>query len=331
MKPVVSVIVPVYNVEKYVGKCIDSILKQSYSNLQVILVNDGSTDGSLNVIEKYTDDTRCEIINKKNGGLSSARNAGLRIANGQYVLFVDSDDWLDRECVETLLHKMECTHADYCCYRFSYMSYNGKTLKVREKYSSPSLDDNDEIIKRVLLGKGIPTTAWSKFFRRDFLINNNLFFKEGIINEDYVFSIDCAIVAKSIIFCNSILYFVLERETSISRNMKMSNFTMPSIIYQNTKNVFEQHNLYTRYSDYIDAGYCKQTLYTLVQAAFRLRYKSFIEFYQVLDNTSYKQKTIGHNIQLYSKEVYYLYLLSFNPSLFFFAMRALKILGFHMP
>ena len=91
--PLVSVIVPIYNVENYLKKCIDSILCQTYSNLEIILVNDGSTDNSLEICNSYKDD-RIIILNKENGGLSSARNSGLEVMTGEYIFFLDSDDWM---------------------------------------------------------------------------------------------------------------------------------------------------------------------------------------------------------------------------------------------
>ena len=94
---IVSIIVPIYNTEKYLRKCVDSILKQTYENLEVILVNDGSPDNSLEICREYERlDSRVKVINKKNGGLSSARNAGLEICTGKYITFVDSDDYLKK-------------------------------------------------------------------------------------------------------------------------------------------------------------------------------------------------------------------------------------------
>ena len=95
--------IPIYNVKNYLAKCVDSILNQTYKNLEIILVNDGSTDGSEIICEELKKkDKRIRIINQKNGGLSSARNTGIRNANGKYIQFVDSDDWIDYECIEEL-------------------------------------------------------------------------------------------------------------------------------------------------------------------------------------------------------------------------------------
>lgn len=108
MEALISVIVPIYNVEKYLEKCLKSIVNQSYNNLEIILVNDGSTDGCLDIIEKYKKlDDRIKVINKKNGGLSDARNCGMKVANGDYVAFIDSDDFLELDMFEYILKRNE--------------------------------------------------------------------------------------------------------------------------------------------------------------------------------------------------------------------------------
>ena len=114
--PLISVIVPVYNVAEYLSRCVDSILAQSYGNLQIILVNDGSSDDSGRICEEYAKkDTRIQVIHQKNGGLSSARNAGLDVSSGQYVGFVDSDDWIEPEMYEEMLALMERNAAQLVC------------------------------------------------------------------------------------------------------------------------------------------------------------------------------------------------------------------------
>ena len=104
----VSVIVPVYNVEKYVAKCLDSLISQTYDNIQIIIVNDGSSDRSLDIVERYKNiDSRVKVYNKKNGGLSDARNTGIKYAEGEFICFVDSDDWVSNDYVEALISMFE--------------------------------------------------------------------------------------------------------------------------------------------------------------------------------------------------------------------------------
>ena len=115
MEEKVSVIVPVYNVEQYLARCLDTVLAQTYENLEVICVNDGSTDNSLNILEHYARfDSRIKIVNKENGGLGSARNAGIKEAEGKYILFLDSDDYIASFAVEHLVKNAEKNNADIC-------------------------------------------------------------------------------------------------------------------------------------------------------------------------------------------------------------------------
>ena len=101
-QPKISVIIPVYGVEKYIRQCLDSVINQTYKNLEIIIVNDGTKDNSMKIVEEYLDDERIKVINKENGGLSSARNRGMEEATGEYISFVDSDDWLDLKMYEEL-------------------------------------------------------------------------------------------------------------------------------------------------------------------------------------------------------------------------------------
>ncbi|MBS5190333.1 MAG: glycosyltransferase family 2 protein [Lachnospiraceae bacterium] len=112
-KKIVSIIIPIYKTEKYLRRCIESVLEQTYKKIEVILVNDGSPDNSLNICEEYEKkDSRVHIVNKKNGGLSSARNAGILVATGDYITFLDSDDYLKLDAIESLFQVLEKTNAD---------------------------------------------------------------------------------------------------------------------------------------------------------------------------------------------------------------------------
>ena len=114
--PLISVIVPVYNVAAWLPRCVDSVLTQTYQNLEILLIDDGSTDASGEICDAYAEkDPRIRVIHKKNGGLSSARNAGLDVSNGQYIGFVDSDDWIEPEMYEKMLALMECNEAQLVC------------------------------------------------------------------------------------------------------------------------------------------------------------------------------------------------------------------------
>ena len=181
--PKISIIVPVYNVEKYIRKCLDSILNQTFKDFELILVDDGSLDNSGKICDDYAlKDNRIKVIHKKNGGLSSARNAGLDVAQGDYIGFVDSDDWIEPDMYEILYENCIRTNADIGIVEINYGGILEKEDKNKRKIYS-----NKDLLKDLVYnaGKDITWTAWNKLWRRDLIEDTR--FKEGRIYEDGLF------------------------------------------------------------------------------------------------------------------------------------------------
>lgn len=139
-EPKISVIIPVYNVEKYIRQCLESVINQTYKNLEIIIVNDGTKDNSMKIVEEYLSDERIKIINKENGGLSSARNRGMEEATGEYIYFLDSDDWIELNTIEILVENSK--GVDIVGANFFYWD---EIQKIKEK-NKELLEEN--IIKR---------------------------------------------------------------------------------------------------------------------------------------------------------------------------------------
>lgn len=200
MKPEISIIVPVYNVEKYLSKCIESILNQSLNSLELILIIDGSTDGSEEICSRYSRrDPRVIVIKKKNGGQASARNVGLNIAKGKYIGFVDSDDWIEEDMFETLYKIAEETSADISNISYNEYYENG----IYKKHSKTNnkeiiIHDKYQAMKTILEGELYDDIIWSKLFRRELF--NDIRFPELRRYED------TAIIYKIIDKCNKICY-----------------------------------------------------------------------------------------------------------------------------
>ncbi len=172
MKPTVSVIVPIYNVEKYLDECLLSIQKQTYLHLEVILIDDGSTDKSAQIAQQFVDnDPRFQLLRQANAGQSAARNRGLERATGEYISFIDSDDYIAPDFYETILQEIHDT--DILQIGYTHTTINGE--KVGTFY--PCFFHQY-------------TTPWSRLFRAEFIHKNNLHFEEGYIYEDVLFSID---------------------------------------------------------------------------------------------------------------------------------------------
>lgn len=187
IKYLVSVIVPVYNVEQYIGRCIESIQRQTYSNLEILLVNDGSKDGSGIICEKYKKlDRRIKIINKINGGLSDARNAGIREAKGEYLVFIDGDDYIKQDYVEKLLYKIVSIDADVVLCSFELVDDNGKLLKQEILSELPNEVVGHDILDAVLTSYGYKyVVAWNKIYRKE-IFNKLRFDKDKIYEDEFI-------------------------------------------------------------------------------------------------------------------------------------------------
>ena len=214
----VSVIIPVYNVEKYIRQCLESVINQTLKDIEIIVVNDGTKDNSMKIVEEYLSDERIKIINKENGGLSSARNAGMREAQGKYIYFIDSDDFADKEVLSTLYENSENEKMDIVFSNFSY--YNDKTKKEkRAKFIFPF---KEKISKGYYyLYNGEEINVWNRLYKKDFLEKYNFQFIEGIIYEDQDFEFKTIILAEKIKYVANYGYkYRVEREGSIMSSQK---------------------------------------------------------------------------------------------------------------
>lgn len=194
--PLVSVIIPVYNVKPYLKECAASVQAQTYTNLQIILVDDGSTDGSGELCDALAkEDARIEVIHKGNGGLSSARNAGLEASKGVYIYFVDSDDWVDTAMVERTLVPMERDGYDQCAWGILIVEEGGgnrsrsRTTPLSLRF--PTMKEKQRVLCRWLLSNRIGWSANSRVYRRDLIERNGLRFQNereiGAEDLDFVF------------------------------------------------------------------------------------------------------------------------------------------------
>lgn len=211
-----SVIVPVYNVEEYLVRCVDSILAQTYENLEVILVDDGSPDGSGAICDDFAaKDARVKVIHQENGGLSRARNAGLDAATGEYITFVDSDDWIEKDSYEHLLSLMERYQVKLVC--GGNMDVDGgtgeKTLGVCPK--KEELVTTEEFVGRMFLWQGVDSSVCDKIFHRSLL--ENFRFPVGQVSEDVAITYKIVLGTDRAVFSEKPFYNYYHRTGSISR------------------------------------------------------------------------------------------------------------------
>ena len=212
MFPLISVIVPIYNTELYLDKCITSILNQTYQNLEVILVNDGSTDASASICDKYSiKDARVKVIHKQNGGQSSARNMGLDICSGDYIGFIDSDDWISETMYEKMFSLVKNDRM-IIAIGSQEIAEDGKITSTRN-YEEANLS-SEEMLSNILLSK-VGCSVCTKLFPRHII--ESLRFKENKLNEDLLFMIDVLSNINQISYSSEIGYFCLKRSGSTTQ------------------------------------------------------------------------------------------------------------------
>lgn len=214
----VSVIVPIYNVEKYLSRCLDSLINQTLKEIEIICVNDGSTDNSLEILKEYhLKDSRIKIINKQNAGLSAARNSGLKIASGEYIGFVDSDDWVDLNFFEKLYNSAQKNNCDIAIASIIRINEH-KRRKYFEIFSEKIATD---IIDKIDLCD-IPdySYVWNKIYKSDMLKNKNLEFLEGHVYEDIIFSPQALNISNAIVSVPNTNYYYWKTPNSIVTQKK---------------------------------------------------------------------------------------------------------------
>ena len=229
----VSVIIPAYNVEQYVERCVYSVTKQTYRNLEIILVDDGSTDCTGIICDKLAkEDNRISVIHKTNGGLSDARNAGIDVSRGEYISFVDSDDYIASDMLEHMMNAMCETDISMVVVGFWKQSGDAR------EYCGPTTErvvSSEEALKDIYIGHEIYPASWNKLYRRA-LFNNNRF-AVGMINED------SEIITKLLMECNRValvskpLYIYMIREGSITQSSFSSKDYNGTKAYRTAVNV----------------------------------------------------------------------------------------------
>lgn len=209
MNSIISIIVPLYNAEKYIEKCLNSIIKQTYIHIEIIIVDDGSTDMSGKIADKYAlEDSRIKVIHQSNQGVSVARNNGLKSVSGEFVTFVDSDDWIELNMLECLYMESQREKSDIVICGWLEEKGDTKQEKVLGiKEDTLSLNQVNNMKNLIEYSIGNDFGSWAKLFRTEVILKNSIFFPENIpLGEDYIFILRFLTYAKTASFLNSPLY-----------------------------------------------------------------------------------------------------------------------------
>ncbi|WP_273838841.1 glycosyltransferase family 2 protein [Providencia rettgeri] len=269
--PEISIIIPVYNVENYIEKCINSVKSQSFTDFECLIIDDGSPDNSIPIAKTLIqDDTRFTIYQQKNIGLGPARNTGLNYATGKYIVFIDSDDYIEKDYLFELINKIKLENADICTCDVKLVDGNGE--KIKEFINQPDkYREKNDILNTQLY---IANWAWNKIYKKECFENTR--FASHIQTFEDVYITFQILYNRKITSVNKLLYNYVHREGSISHSLKPTLLHDRLAITQNHKNFLIKNNLFDKNKDYYDFAYLKNYIaYTIVMLArYSMDYKS---------------------------------------------------------
>ena len=307
--PKVSVIVPVYNVEQYVRRCLESLVNQTLEDIEIIVVNDGSQDGSKYILQEYKEKYSNKIVylEKINGGLSDARNYGIKYATGDYIAFLDSDDYVELDTYEKLYNKAISTNADMTECDF-YWEYPDK--KIHDKTANYKNESDMYANARVV--------AWNKLYKKEILLEANIEFPKGLRYEDVEFFYKILPKLKKIELIPEPLIHYIQRENSITYVQNERTQEIFTIL-DNIIEYYQQNNLYNKYQKELEYMYTRILFGSSFKRIVKIKDKKVRN--QLLEKTiktaynkfpNWKKNTILKG----SKGVKSLYLKSINPFTF---------------
>lgn len=302
-----SIIIPVYNVERYLKKCLLSLLHQTYSDFEVLIIDDGSTDNSIKVISEYVkNDSRFSIYEQMNSGQASARNNGIRRAKGDYILFLDADDYLALDALRKLSNKISQSISDV-------ISFN-------------CIIDHGIIRKRTILNDGfhghynairdssiliVPSNSWARIVKRELLLNNNIYFNENVMYEDIGFTIKVMAYAKDVLFIDDYLYFYVQRPSSTMHTNSITKKEAILITCQQILKTQKQDSILLKYNTEIEYILVNIILFVLLPNINAVDYNSKIQ-YEFVDFILKNFPNVSENFYFKNKEKKLKVLLNYN-------------------
>lgn len=248
--PKVSVIVPIYNVENYLPKCLDSLINQTLEDIQIILVNDGSTDNSGNIAKQYQErfSEKIKYLEKENGGLSDARNYGIPYATGEFIAFLDSDDYVETNTYKVMYEKAIQENSDYVECDFLWEYPDKSKLDSRDYYFD----------KREMLTK-VRVVAWNKLIKREIIINNNIKFPFGLRYEDVEFTYKLVPHVNRTSYVSEPFIHYVQRNSSIANQQNERNKEI-FVVLDNVIDYYKQMKLYDEYRNELEYIYARYSL-----------------------------------------------------------------------
>lgn len=277
-----SIIIPVYNVEEYLDRCLKSILNQTYSNYEVIIVNDGSPDNSDNIIKSYEkEDKRFKEYKKVNGGLSDARNYGLKYATGDYLIFIDADDYIENNYLEKVNDVLERNKdIDVLKFKIKLVDEGENLIRMENGLNKEGVTSFDELVKLEFL-----EPAWSYVYKLSFWKENNFTYLKGMIHEDFGLTPEILMKANKIYYLNSYLYNYVQRNGSImsSNNKEKLHKKAYDMLYQYDRLIKINYNKDTKvYKSFLANALISKT--NTLDKDEQKKYKEELRKRKVIDN-----------------------------------------------
>lgn len=310
--PKVSVIVPVYNVEKYLNKCLDSLINQTFNDFEIIIINDGSPDDSKQIIEKYKSKYNdfIKVINQSNQGLSASRNNGLKMASGAYIMFADSDDYLELNMLERMYSKITSEQADVVICGNNVVNENYQIISS----TFPNNYESTDLTTQIILGN---LSAWNKIIKKDLLDDSSLLFRSNVWYEDIDFSFKLLLKSQKTCILNENLYNYSLRDGSIMNSKNLVKNLDLIKAFDEIINYSKNVNLYDKYYKEIEFLVINH-LYISCIVRILTNNNSTNSEKKVLLNTVLSY--INKNFHDYKKNIYIKYLSS-NRKIIFYLIR----------
>lgn len=270
----VTIILPVYNSEKYVGRCLDSILNQTYTDFEIMAVNDGSTDSSFEILKKYKEKhpSKITVINQENKGVAKTRNESIKRANSKYIMFIDNDDYIDKDYIETYVKAVEKDDYDIAVGGFRRPNENGKIVKTLKL-------QNQEWSKFMIM------TPWAKIYKKQYLIENNIEFVDFNIGEDNYFNLKAFLMTKKIATLEYVGYnwFFNTKSVSNTRQRNIKNVQIYELL-DSCYNMLKENNLLEENYEIIETNFTKYIIWIISYATKGFTYKELSEQYDKIFN-----------------------------------------------
>ena len=242
LNELISIIIPVYNVEKYLGECLTSAVSQSYEDIEIVIINDGSTDGSLGICESFAEkDDRVRIVSQSNQGLGAARNAGLELAHGEYIVFLDSDDYLHVDFCGIMYNAIKINQILLAVCHATRIRENGENVPSTRRFVKgiSELLSTDEIIQRIEQGEEnfFATVAWGKMYHKSLFFPSTNRYPINVHYEDNWLSMKLYVEAKKVCVVSDELIYYRMRYDSITKNILLHNKSLTDYIFQITDTI----------------------------------------------------------------------------------------------